>query len=148
MLDELDKAILEILVNECDASVRKIAHMLNKSPTVVAKRIQKLKELGVFERCTAVIDYKKLGYNLLALILFNVEGAHIVEVEKALASEPNVRGVYDITGEYDVAVLALFRGVEELDTFIKRVLKNPYIKRSITSVVFKAVKDGIHIAIG
>ncbi|MEM1646070.1 MAG: Lrp/AsnC family transcriptional regulator [Ignisphaera sp.] len=146
-LDELDLKILGILVEDCSVSARKIARMLGKSPTLISKRIQRLKDLGVIERCTAVVNYRSIGYNLMALILFNVSGAHIEEVEKMLSTEPNIRGVYDITGQYDIAVLAMFRNVEELDKFIKRILKHPYIKGSVTSVVFKAVKDGIHIGL-
>lgn len=146
LLDDLDKEILRILVNDCSLSVRKIARILGKSPTLISKRIQRLKDLGVLERCTAVINYRRLGYGLMTLILFSVEGAHIEDVEKELSKEPNIRGVYDITGQYDVAVIAFFRSVEELDRFIKRILKHPHIKGSVTSVVFKAVRDGIHIS--
>ncbi|MEM1526508.1 MAG: Lrp/AsnC family transcriptional regulator [Ignisphaera sp.] len=146
-LDELDMKILGILVEDCSVSIRKIARVLGKSPTLISKRIQKLKDIGIIERCTAVVNYRGIGYNLMALILFNVSGAHIEEVEKMLATEPNIRGVYDITGQYDIAVLAMFKDVEELDKFIKRILRHPYIKGSVTSVVFKAVKDGIHIGL-
>lgn len=140
-LDELDRAILRVLVSNCNVSVRSVARSLNKSPTLVLKRLQRLHQLGVVERCEAVLNYKRLGYTVMALIMLNVEGPHIEEVERMLAAEPNVRAVYDITGEYDVAVIALFRDVSELDSFIKRILKSPFIKRSTTSVIFKAVKD-------
>jgi len=67
--------------------------------------------------------------------MLKVDGAHIEDVEKILSSEANVRAVYDITGEFDVALIALFKGVDELDRFIKRILKNPYIKGSVTSII-------------
>jgi len=91
------------------------------------------------------LDYKTLGYQIYSLIMLKVDGAHIEDVEKILSSEANVRAVYDITGEFDVALIALFKGVDELDRFIKRILKNPYIKGSVTSIIFKAVKDDINI---
>ncbi|MEM4502267.1 MAG: Lrp/AsnC family transcriptional regulator, partial [Ignisphaera sp.] len=100
----------------------------------------------LIKKCTAVVDYKKLGYNLMALILLNVDGAHIEDIERSISIEGNVRGVYDITGEYDIAIMALFKDVEDLDRFIKRILKNPHIKGSVTSVIFKAFKDDIHVA--
>jgi len=146
-LDALDLEILRILMKNCRKSAREIARELGKSPTIIAKRIRKLEELGVVKSCKAVVDVKKLGFGIMALIMLNVEGAHIEEVERVLANEPNVRGVYDITGEFDVAILALFRDVDELDRFVKRMLKNPFIKRSVTSVIFKAVKDEINIDI-
>ncbi len=145
MLDGLDIEILRILSENCKKSAREIARMLGKSPTIIAKKVKKLEQLGILVGCRGEIDYKKLGYGLLALILLNVEGAHIEEVERQLAAEPNVRIVYDITGDFDVAVVALFKSVEDLDKFVKRLLKNPYIKRSVTSVVFRAVKDSMNI---
>ena len=146
-LDALDLEILRILMKNCRKSAREIARELGKSPTIIAKKVRKLEELGVVKSCKAVVDVKKLGFGIMALIMLNVEGAHIEEVERVLANEPNVRGVYDITGEFDVAILALFRDVDELDRFVKRMLKNPFIKRSVTSVIFKAVKDEINIDI-
>ncbi len=144
-LDALDLEILRILMKNCRKSAREIARELGKSPTIIAKKVRRLEELGIIKSCRAVVDAKKLGYGIMALIMLNVEGAHIEDVEKLLAREPNVRGVYDITGEFDVAILALFRDVDEMDRFVKRMLKNPYIKRSVTSVIFKAVKDEINI---
>ncbi|MFZ8783508.1 MAG: Lrp/AsnC ligand binding domain-containing protein [Desulfurococcaceae archaeon] len=74
-----------------------------------------------------------------------VEGVYISKVEDLLSREPNVRAVYDITGEYDIALISVFRSVSELDNFIKRILKNPYIKRSATSLILRVVKDTPHI---
>jgi len=140
-LDDLDKNIINMLIENCNRSVRDIAKAVGKSPSLILKRVKRLYEAGLIKRCEASIDYSKLGYDLMALILFKVDGAHIEDVERELAKEPRVRGVYDITGEFDIAVLALFKNVNDLNSFIKRVLKNPYIKESVTSIIFKAVKD-------
>jgi len=144
-LDELDKQIIEVLKQDCSKSIREIAKAIGKSPSLVLKRVRRLYEAGLVKKCEAVLNYSRLGYGLMALILFKVDGAHIEEMENALAKEPRVRGVYDITGEYDIAVLAVFKDVSDLNSFIKRILKNPYIKESVTSVIFKAVKDEINI---
>ncbi|MEM4502627.1 MAG: winged helix-turn-helix transcriptional regulator, partial [Ignisphaera sp.] len=96
-LDDIDKEILKILIEDCSLSIRKISRRVGKSPTIVSKKIQKLKKLGLIKKCTAVVDYKKLGYNLMALILLNVDGAHIEDIERSISIEDNVRGVYDIT---------------------------------------------------
>lgn len=146
-LDELDKQIINLIIENCNRSIRELSKTLNRSPTLISKRLQRLKKLGIITKCEAVLDYKTIGYSILALILLKVDGAHIEDVEKSLSYEPNVRAVYDITGEYDVALIALFKNVDELDKFVKRILRNPYIKSSTTSVVFKAVKDNINIKV-
>jgi len=140
-LDELDLRILEILRENARVSVRDIARLLKKAPSTVAERIKKLEKKGFITGYTALIDNSKLGYRLNALTLLQVEGGYIEEVEKLLASEPNVRAVYDITGEYDIAIVSTFRDTEELDKFIKRILKNPHIKRSVTNVILRIVKE-------
>ncbi|MEL9939976.1 MAG: Lrp/AsnC family transcriptional regulator [Ignisphaera sp.] len=140
-LDDLDKAIINMIIEDCSRSIRDIAKAVGKSPSLVLKRVRRLYEAGLIKKCEASIDYSKLGYNLMALILFKVDGPHIEDVERELAREPRVRGVYDITGEYDIAILALFKDVNDLNSFIKRILKSPYIKESVTSVIFKAIKD-------
>jgi DNA-binding Lrp family transcriptional regulator len=140
-LDELDLRILEILRENARISIRDIARLLRRAPSTVAERIKKLEKKGFITGYIALIDSSKLGYRLNALTLLQVEGGYIEEVEKLLASEPNVRAVYDITGEYDIAIVSTFRDTEELDKFIKRILKNPHIKRSVTNVILRIVKE-------
>jgi DNA-binding Lrp family transcriptional regulator len=115
--------------------------MINRSPSTISERIRKLENRGVIKRYTITIDHGRLGYKLNAITLLQVDGAHIEDVEKMLMTEPNVRAVYDITGEYDVAIITTFRDSEELDRFIKKMLKNPYIKRSVTNIILRIVKE-------
>jgi len=144
-LDELDIEILKILMVRGRAGVREIARALDKPVSTISTRIRRLEERGVISGYTARVDYELLGFDVVALIMLIVDGSRIESVEKVLASEPNVRAVYDITGEYDVAIIAVFRRVRDLDMFIKRLLRNPYIRKSVTSIVFRRVKDDIHI---
>jgi DNA-binding Lrp family transcriptional regulator len=144
-VDELDLKILDVIKNDAKLSVREIAKILNKSPSTILSRIKKLEKVGVIKGYATLIDYSKLNYQVTAITLLQVEGPYIEEVEKLLASEPNVRAVYDVTGEYDVIVISLFKTVSELDNFIKRLLKVPHIRRSITSIAFRVIKDNPNI---
>lgn len=140
-LDDIDYAIINILKNDSRLSIREISKMINRSPSTISERIRKLENKGVIKRYTITIDHGRLGYKLNAITLLQVDGAHIEDVEKMLMTEPNVRAVYDITGEYDVAIITTFRDSEELDRFIKKMLKNPYIKRSVTNIILRIVKE-------
>jgi len=83
----------------------------------------------------------KVGYVFTVLILIQVEGEHIVTVEENLASINEVVAVYDITGEFDVGVLAKFKSQPSLNNFIKTILKMPNIQRTVTSMVLNTVKE-------
>lgn len=126
-------------------SIREISKIVKKSPSLIHSRIRRLEKSGFIRNYTILVDYQKLGYDVYALTLLQVDGAHIVEVEEALSKEPNIKAVYDITGEYDVAFISAFKSVSELDNFIKKLLKNPYIKRSVTSIILRVVKDTPHV---
>lgn len=146
-VDDIDRRILEVLREDARTSIREIARRINAPHSTVYERVKKLERKGVITGYTIRIDYKKLGYQVTALILVNVDGRHILEVEKELAQEPNVLAVYDITGEYDIALLASFKNIDELDSFVKKVLRNPHVKQTRTSIVFRKVKEEIHLPI-
>ncbi len=143
-MDELDKTILRILVSNHDKPLRRIAADLGIPVSTLHDRVKKLVRQGVIKGKTIILDEKKLGYTIKALILVNVDGKKILEVEKEIARNPNVQLVLDITGEFDIAVVALFKTIEELDRFVKNLLKNPAIKQTRTSIAFRTIKQEIN----
>ncbi len=144
-IDSKDLYLLKELAIKGKVKVREVARELGLTPSALVYRIKKLEREGYIKKYTAIIDYRKLGYQINALTLLQVDGAHIEEVENLLAKEPNVKAVYDITGEYDVAIIASFKSVEDLDKFVKKLLKIPYVKRSTTSIAFRVVKETPHV---
>ncbi|MEM1680762.1 MAG: Lrp/AsnC family transcriptional regulator [Sulfolobales archaeon] len=144
-LDEVDLAIINLIKNNARLSIRDISKIIKKAPSTVLNRLKRLERLGVIKGYVTLIDYSKLNYQVNAITLLQVEGAHIEELEKTLSSEPNVRAIYDITGEYDIIILTTFKNVGDLDKFIKRVLKIPYVKRSVTNIAFRIVKENPNI---
>ncbi|MCQ5377028.1 MAG: Lrp/AsnC family transcriptional regulator, partial [Candidatus Methanomethylicia archaeon] len=89
-LDETDLIILNELQGDFTTSYRDIAKKLNMSVGTVHNRVKKLKETGVIKSFTAIIDAEKLGYELTAIILMQVEGGKIVDVEQAIARSKSV----------------------------------------------------------
>ena len=145
VLDDIDMMILRRLAVYGKEGIRELARNLGKSPSTIAFRIKRLEREGVIRGYTTVIDYRKLGYQINAITLLQVVGAYIEELEEILTKEPNVKAVYDVTGEYDIAIITSFREIEDLDRFIKRIIKIPHVKRSMTSIIFRVVKETPHV---
>ncbi len=143
-MDEMDKMILRILASGTYGSLRKAASQLGIPVSTLHDRIRRLRRSGVIKGTTMLIDEKKLGYNVKALILVNVDGKRILDVEREIAENPNVQLVLDITGEFDIAVVAVFKTIEELDRFVKNLLKNPAIKQTRTSIAFRTIKQEVN----
>uniref|UniRef100_A0A7C3J2J3 Lrp/AsnC family transcriptional regulator n=1 Tax=Candidatus Methanomethylicus mesodigestus TaxID=1867258 RepID=A0A7C3J2J3_9CREN len=144
-LDETDLIILNELQGDFTTSYRDIAKKLNMSVGTVHNRVKKLKETGVIKSFTAIIDAEKLGYELTAIILMQVEGGKIVDVEQAIARSKSVTAVYDTTGEFDIIAVAKFKTREDLNSFIKETLKIGAVKRTVTSMVLNVVKEDVRL---
>lgn len=147
LLDDLDIKILVILGEDARISYREIAAKLGIAPGTVYNRIKKMSDYGVIRGYIPLLDYGKLGYGFIAMVFLQVEGKHLVEVEEQLATTQEVVAVYDITGEFDVIIIARFKNIVSMNSFIKRTLQNPYIKRTVTNVVLNVVKEDPRIKI-
>ncbi len=144
-LDEIDIKIISLLQEDSRLSFNRIAKELGISVGTAYNRIRGLEEKGVLKGYTAIIDPVKVGYPLTAIILIQAEGKHLLEVESKIAMINSVISVYDITGEFDVAVIARFKDRFDLNKFIKALLKMPYVKRTVTNVVLNVVKEDFRV---
>jgi len=93
------------------------------------------------------IDYSKLGYDITALILLQAKGKHLRDVETKLSRFANVCLVYDITGDFDIALVGKFSTSSLMDKFIKEVLAMDFVERAVTSIVLNSVKENYSIII-
>ena len=140
-IDKEDKAILKILFKDSSISYRKIAEKLNKATGTISSRVKNLKESGIIKNFGINIDYEKLGFDVTAIIELRISKGKLLEVENKLAKDPNVFGVYDITGVYDAIILLRTKTRAELNIKIKEILKIDYIERTNTHIVLTTIKE-------
>jgi DNA-binding Lrp family transcriptional regulator len=146
-LDDIDLRIISVIQEDSRLSYNKIASKLRISVGTAYNRIKSLEERGVLKGYTVLIDMDKVGYNLTALILIQAEGKHLLDVENEIAKMNNVVSVYDITGDFDIAVIARFKDRDSLNRFIKSLIGLPYVKRTVTNVVLNVVKEDFRLKI-
>ncbi len=143
--DELDFNIIQILQENSKLSYNKIAKRLNIAVGTVYNRVKSLEERGILKGYTVIVDPIKAGYNLTVIILIQAEGRKLVDAEKELAKNNNVIMLYDITGDFDIALVARFKNKEELNNFVKKVLSKPYIKKTVTNIALNVIKEDLRI---
>ncbi len=88
-----------------------------------------------------VIGSVKPGDDLTLMLLIQVEGKHLAEVEKKIASYQNVFCVYEITGDFDIAVFTRFKDDYSLNIFFKELLSVRFIKTTLTLATLNVVKE-------
>ena len=142
-IDDLDLKIIVELQNDARQSFKDIAERLGVAEGTVYNRVNKLKDLDVIKRFVPDIDHSKLGYDLTALIGIVVEGGHLPENEEEIAKDPSVLAVYDVTGEYDIMIVAKFKDRAGLNDFIKRIVAMKYVQRTYTMVALNVVKEAL-----
>ncbi len=141
LIDDIDRRLVALLAQDSRKSIRDLARELGLAPSTVHARLRRLVAEGVIKRFTVLPDYEALGYGVTALILLQVEGGKIIDIGEYVAKDPHVIMVYDITGDYDLAVIAKFRNVSDLDAFLKNINRLPYVKRSVTSMSLRVLKE-------
>jgi DNA-binding Lrp family transcriptional regulator len=146
-LDNVDLQIINLLQEDSRLSFNKIAEKLGIAVGTAYNRVKILEEKGVLKGYTAVVDHAKVGYGLTVIILIQAAGKHLQDVEKEVAKIDNVVSVYDITGDFDIAVVAKFKDRDSLNTFIKSTLSMPYVQRTVTNVALNIVKEDSRIKI-
>lgn len=144
-IEELDLKIIKALQSDARASYRDVAKRVGVAVGTVQSRIKRLEETGVILGFSVDLDYSKIGFDLTALILLQIRGKHLRDVEAKLSNLSNVCMVYDITGEFDVGVVAKFAGPPQMDQFIKEVLSMDYVERTVTSIVLNVVKEDYNV---
>lgn len=142
-LDPIDLSLVRVLARNSRISVRKLASILKMPHTTVYSRLRRLEEANVIKGYTINIDYRMLGFTVTAVIHVSAQGSYIEELEKILASRHETIAVYDVTGEYDMIVVARFKSIDELDKFIKWVNKLEGVEKTITSIAFRVVKEDL-----
>jgi len=140
-LDKLDSVLLAMLAENCRASLHSLSEKLGMPQTTLYSRIKKLIHKGIIKRYTIDIDYEKLGFEITAIIHIITREGKIRETALKLSEHPNIIALYDITGEYDLLLIARFRRIKELDEFVKWLNSLETISRTVTSIVLKTVKE-------
>ena len=140
-IDKTDVEILRVLEKNARLSLRKIAKKVGVSVATVMHRINKLEKEGIIRRYIALLDYDKLGYELEAVISVDVAKGKLFEVEKKIATDPSVHAVYDITGHFDVVVVARFKTRKSLDAFIKKIQTYDFVEKTETAIVLNTIKE-------
>ncbi len=142
---DLDRKLIEVLRDDARLSIRSLARRLSVSPSTVGKRLDALLERGVITGFVPTLDYKKLGYGLVAITKIKARGEALPTIVEALSNDRHLSHVYEITGEFDVLVIGRFRDESEMNREIKRLLSLPGIEGTNTSIVLSTAKEGGHI---
>jgi DNA-binding Lrp family transcriptional regulator len=141
MADDLDERIIRELNRNARQSYREIAKAVKTSVTAVIHRIKKFEDKGVIRGYIPVVDPVYFGFTLIAVIALRISQGKLLETQKRIAENPRVVAVYDITGEWDSLIIGYFKDRQDLNDFIKQLLAQRNVDRTVTHIVLNVVKE-------
>jgi len=142
-MDDKDESILDVLKENSKLSTQQISKRISIPITTVHNRMKKLKEEGVIKKYTVVLDPKKIGKQISAYVLINVDYTLLKQIKKTqheltkkLRLHPSVEEASRVTGGTDIILKTRVKNVDELDDFVTRYLRNvDGIDRTQTMVI-------------
>ncbi len=139
-MDRTDRQIINLLHRDGRMTNVAIARRIGVSEGTVRKRIDQLISGGML-RIRGLVRPEDVGYGTRALIMMNVELARMEEVSALLRQMRKVLSVKWLTGQYDLAVEAVFRDDKDLAAFLNdRISRINGITRTETADIVHAAK--------
>lgn len=122
-MDDIDQKIIHILQYNARMPIKNIGEEIGLSAPAVADRIRKLEKNGIITEYTAIIDPKKIGKTLSALINVSMRASHHKEFFEILKNNKNIIECHHVTGSYCMILKAHFNNISELESLINKIQK-------------------------
>lgn len=123
-IDDLDKKILNALLEDGRVSFTELAEKLGVSHGTIHVRVNKLKEAGIISGITAKLDAQKLGYQVSCFMGVKfVNTGDYASVLTQLKSLPPVCETYFTTGPYNVLLKVICQDMDHFHRFLVHSLQ-------------------------
>jgi Lrp/AsnC family leucine-responsive transcriptional regulator len=134
--DATDRAILELLQENCKQPLAAIGEKVGlKAPSVV-ERIHKLEEAGVITGYVAQLDARRLGNDVTVFIGVDTEHPRALgQLERELTAIEDILECHHVTGVHTLMLKAKTRSTETLEHLIDRIRSLEGVASTETSVV-------------
>jgi len=138
-LDNVDKDIINELIIDSTLSYRAVAKKVKVSVATVMNRVKRLQKEKIIKRYTTIVDYDLVGYDVEVMIEVRISKGKLFNVEKEISTHPSVFAVYDITGDFDAAILARFKN--RMNNFLKKIQTYDFVERTNTRLILNTIKE-------
>ncbi|CEJ13923.1 HTH-type transcriptional regulator LrpC [bacterium YEK0313] len=134
MIDELDRRIVDILVDDARISLKDLAARVQLSAPSVSDRLRRLEDRGVIRAFTVDIDPRALGYMLQAIVRIRPLPGQLHVVEKLIQDIPAFTECDKVTGDDCFIARLHLRTIDELDPILERIVEKAETNTAIVKM--------------
>jgi DNA-binding Lrp family transcriptional regulator len=135
-LDDTDRMIIRILKDDGRATYSHIGKRVSLSEGAIRKRIKALVDSGVIGRFTIKVGLTE-GAEAIALLSIN-PSYPTSDVSRLLRKFPDVETVYEITGEYDIAVIISALDIVEVNECVEKIRRLDGVINTNTMIILRS----------
>ncbi len=152
-IDRYDRQILEVLQHDGRISNQDLAERIGLSPSPCLRRVRALEEAGLIAGYRALLDARKLGLTLMALIHISMD-RHTPErfehFENQVRAIPEILECLLITGQdADYQLKAVVRDMDAYqELLLDRITRIPGVSGVHSSFVLRRVIDKTAVPLG
>lgn len=123
-LDDLDKKIINMLVNDARVPFLEVARECGISGAAVHQRVQKLEDSGILKSSRFVLSQQALGYNTCAYVGVFLEKASLYnEVIRKIDAIPEIVECHYTTGNYAIFLKVYTRDNQHLMEILNHTIQ-------------------------
>jgi Lrp/AsnC family leucine-responsive transcriptional regulator len=151
-LDRYDRRILEVLQADGRLPNQELAERIGLSPSPCLRRVRALEEAGVITGYRALVDARKLGLSLMALLHISMDKhtpERFANFEKKIAARPEVLECLLITGqEADYQLKVIVRDMDAYqELLLNRITRIEGVTGVHTSFVLRRALDNTAVPV-
>lgn len=143
-LDDTDRLILKLLQADGRMTNVELSHQLGMSPPPALRRVKALEEAGFIKGYRALIDEKKLGFEVVFFAFVHLAsqaGPELEAFSTHLKAKPMVRECWTLSGDMDFMLKCVAPDMKAFQGFVTEMTALPNVRNVRTALALDRVKD-------
>jgi len=147
-MDAIDIKLLELLQHNAELTIQELSKEVHLSSTPCWKRINQLKSNGYINRTVSLVDRKRVGVKVTAMVSIKVDNHNQERISifaKTIQDIPEVIECYRMSGETDYLLKVVVSDIESYDTFYKNLIEKVQFLKVTSNFAIEEIKSTTEI---
>src|SRR5690242_8417809 len=143
-LDAIDRKILKELQDDGRITNVELASRVGISAPPCLRRVRALEEAGYIKGYRAMLDEKKLGYEVTVFAMVHLSSqaeVDLIAFEEFVRAQPLVRECWMLSGEIDFVLKCVAPDLKTFQAFVEKLTAAPNVRNVKTSLTLRNSKD-------
>jgi DNA-binding Lrp family transcriptional regulator len=143
-LDAIDRKILAELQEDGRITNVELSRRVGISAPPCLRRVRALEEAGYIRGYRALLDEKRLGYEITIFALVHLSSqadADLAAFETFVRAQPLVRECWMLSGEVDFILKCVAPDLKTFQAFVNDLTGAPHVRNVKTSLTLRVSKD-------